>query len=245
VTRAALWGHDHVELGRTASKAAGPRAAVAISRGGAAKLYSYVDPNEDVACAVAGDHATLLAVADGHNGMTASRIAIEVVLRHIGEEPPPGLTDSDWVTLFGIVNEAILAAKLGTDTPHSACALSCALVTRDFLSWASAGDTAVVVARPGASRGRQLNREAMRFVGHPMKPRALERVVGRGTRTLEEGEWVALITDGYSEFAGRPAESLPSVLVSAADDAETGARAIVDHACARGAGDNVAAAVWR
>jgi serine/threonine protein phosphatase PrpC len=239
-----LWGHDHVELGVTASAAAPPSAGVAISRGGFAKLYRYVDPNEDVAAAVAGPSSTLLVVADGHNGMTASRVAVESVLEALGDDPPAALSDKAWLELFGEVNEAILAATSASETPHSATALACALVTPHGVSWAAAGDCAVVVSPPAAVRGRQVNKESIRFVGHPMKPRALKSVVGRGTFDRGPDEWVVLATDGFAEFIlpDRPADLVPRLVWDARGDAERAARGVVEHACSRGAGDNVAVA---
>src|SRR3712207_8539779 len=49
-------------------------------------------------------------------------------------------------------------------------------------------------------RSRQLNKEAMRFIGHPMNKRALKGTMQRGSVRLEDGDWVALVTDGLSEF---------------------------------------------
>ena len=242
---AVLWGHDHVELGVTGSAAAGEGAGVAISRGGFAKLYRYVDPNEDIAVAVAGPRATLIAVADGHNGITAPRVAVEALLAAIGEDPPAQLGDKEWLALMGDVNEAILAATAGGDQPHSATALACALVSPGTISWAAAGDCALVASAPAAVRGRQLNKESMRFLGHPMKPRALKGVVGRGTVDRGPDEWVVALTDGFSEFVvpDRAADLVPRLVWDARGDAERAARLTVDHACARGAGDNVAVAV--
>jgi len=243
--RAVLWGHDHVELGVTASEAAGDGAGVAISRGGFAKLYSYVDPNEDVAAAVQGRDATLLVVADGHYGITAPRVAVETVLAQLGEDPPPALADPEWLELFDEVNRRILEATAAGEQRQSATVLVCALVRPGSVSWAAAGDGAVLKCAPGAARGRQLNREAMRFMGHPMKPRALKQVVGRGNVALGADDWVVLASDGLSEFVipERPSDVVPRLLFDALGQPESAARKIVDHACARGAGDNVAVAL--
>ena len=87
--RALLLGSDHTELGQVKVEAVGDHAALGLTRGRYRKSYRYVDPNEDVAAAVAGERATLLAVADAHNGVHAAETAIEEVLAAWGADPPP------------------------------------------------------------------------------------------------------------------------------------------------------------
>lgn len=245
--RATLWGTDHEELGPIESATAGEKAAVAITRGRFPKAYRYEDPNEDAVAVVAGERATLLVCADGHGGATASHLAVRFVLDALGEDPPDDYDDGDWLKLFGDVNEAVLETKgLTSPQPGSSTVLVAALATPGRLSWAAIGDGALVVCRPGAERGRQLNKEAMRFIGHPMGRRALKQTVQRGSVALDDGQWVALVTDGLSEFVAplKPADVVPRVLaLSAAGTAEAAAVALVDTACGAGAGDNVAAAV--
>jgi serine/threonine protein phosphatase PrpC len=249
--RAELWGADHTVLGDVAAATAGPRAAIAITRGRYPKSYRYVDDNEDVVAAVAGPSGTtLLVCADGHNGTTASHVAVREVLDAFGDDPPAALTEDGWLELFGRVNEAVLDTKgLGSQHPSSNTVLLAALVAGDEVSWAAIGDGALVLARPGAMRGRQLNKEAMRFVGRPMSRRQLKGTVQRGRTRVDPGEWVVLVTDGLSEFVAplRPADVVPRVLAMAARDggggAEPAALALIETACSAGAGDNVAAAV--
>ncbi len=245
--RAVLWGRDHEELDRIASAAAGDRAGLAISRGRHPKRYRYEDPNEDVVAVVAGPRSTLLVCADGHSGLTASHVAVETVLDAVGDDPPDVLSDRDWLELFTRANDAIIATKHDTSPhPGSDTVLLAALVAPGRLSFAGIGDAALVVARPGTERGRQLNKEAFRFLGQPMKPRALKGAVQRGSTTLEPDEWVAMVSDGLSEFVSplKPADVLPRVLArEAVVTAEDAAVALVDTACTAGAGDNVAAAV--
>jgi serine/threonine protein phosphatase PrpC len=249
--RAELWGTDHTELDAVASATAGDRAALAITRGRYAKSYRHVDDNEDaVAVVVAPSGTTLLVCADGHNGATASHVAMREVLASFGDEPPPALSDEDWLALFARVNEAVIATKApGSVHPSSNTVLLVALVTAGEISWAAIGDGALVLARPGAMRGRQLNKQAMRFVGYPMSRRQLKGTVQRGRTQVDPGEWVVLVTDGLSEFVAplRPADVVPRVLAMAARDrdggAESAALALIETACSAGAGDNVAAAV--
>lgn len=246
--RAALWGPDHVDLGATTVRTAGARAAIALSRGRYAKAYRYTDPNEDAVAAVAGPRATLLVCADGHNGATAPVRAVEAVLDELGDDPPPDFDARRWPDLFGRVNQIVLDATAASDRPQSRTVLLVALVAGETLTWAGIGDAALVVCRPGGERGRQLNREAMRFVGYPMGRRALKDAVQRGAERLEPGEWVVMVTDGLSEFVAplRPADVVPRILARAArsdPSAAAAARGVVETAGDAGAGDNVGVAL--
>ena len=240
----ALWGPDHQELNVTVTRRAGERVAVGITRGRFMKSYSYVDANEDVAAAVEGRRATLLVCADGHNGSTASRRAVEEVLAALGDDPPVSLDDRGWTDLFERANAAVLAAT-GPGSPHPASrtVLVVALVSAGRVSWGALGDGALLVGSPG--RARQLNREAMRFVGYPMSRRALEDLLQRGSSEVGPGEWVVAVSDGLSEFIRpqRPARVLPPVLAASEGDPERLARDLIALACDHGAGDNVAVAV--
>ena len=247
-TAGALWGTDHEKLDAPASLAVGPHAAIAISRGRFKKVYRYVDANEDMVAAVAGPRATLLVCADGHNGATSAAVATQEVLAAMGDDPPASLDDGEWVALFARVNEAVLARKgVGSLQPASNTVLVVALASPGHLSWATIGDGAIVVGRPGAQRARQVNKEAMRFVGYPMNKRSLKSTVQHGATRLDEGEWVVAVTDGLSEFISplRPADVVPRVLgsVPAPVTAEAAALALIETACSAGAGDNVAVAV--
>jgi serine/threonine protein phosphatase PrpC len=246
-TAAVLWGTDHEELGVIATAPLGPHAAIANTRGRFMKAYRYEDPNEDTVAGVVGPRATLLVCADGHNGATAPNVAVQEVLDAFGADPPPELDDHGWIALFGAVNDAVITRKgIGSTQPASNTVLLVALATPRRLSWGAIGDGAIVVGLPGAQRARQLNKEAMRFIGHPMNKRSLKSTVQRGTTDLDPGEWVVVITDGLSEFVAplRPADVVPRVLATLdPPTAEVAARALVDTACSAGAGDNVAVAV--
>lgn len=244
--RAELWGAEHVELGHVASASPQRGAAIALTRGRFLKSYGYLDANEDAVAVVCGPRATLLACADGHNGVTASHVALRHALDAFGDDPPPELSDREWLDLFEAINEAVLAATAGSEQPGSRTVLLLALAAAGRVSWGSMGDAAAVLAAPGASRGRQLNREEMRFVGYPMKRRALKSALQRGRVSLEADEWVVLVTDGLSEFVSpmRPADVVPRILATVPPgDAEAAALRLVDTACAAGAGDNVGVAI--
>ncbi len=246
IADAQLWGTEHERLGDVATAAAGARSGLALTRGRHPKAYRYEDPNEDVVAAVAGVEATLFVCADGHNGATASHLAVREVLQALGD-PPADLADGEWLDLFERVNEAVLAVKgPGSRQPASATVLVVGLVAGDRLSFAAIGDAALVVGRAGDERARQLNKEGMRFLGHPMSRRALKGTVQRGRVTLRPDDWVVAVTDGLSEFIAplRPADLVPRVLAAAgAEGAVAAAAGIVDAACSAGAGDNVGAVV--
>ena len=246
-TAGVLWGTDHEELGQISTLTVGPRTALANTRGRFPKAYRYEDPNEDSVAAVVGPRATLLVCADGHNGALAPNLAVQSVLDELGDDPPPELDDGAWVELFGTVNDTVIARKgMGSEQPASNTVLLVALASPGRLSWGAIGDGAIVVGRPGAARGRQVNREAMRFIGHPMNRRSLKQTVQRGTTDVAPDEWVVVITDGLAEFVTplRPADVVPRVLGTLDPPTpEDAARALVDTACSAGAGDNVAVAV--
>lgn len=247
IARAQLWGRNHDELGVVATAAAGPRTGLALSRGLHPKTYRYEDPNEDVVAAVTGPNATLLVCADGHNGLLSSHRAVEAILAAV-PDPPAELRDKDWLELFGVANDAILSAKgIASPQPASETVLLAALVTPGRVSFASIGDASLVVCAAGADRGRQLNKESMRFLGRPLGGRALKGNVQRSDKSLDATDWVILVTDGLSEFIAplRPADVLPRVLANAGPDAapEAVAKAIVDTAGSAGAGDNVGVAL--
>jgi serine/threonine protein phosphatase PrpC len=245
--RASLWGEDHEELDRIASATAGDRAAVAITRGRYRKSYGYEDPNEDVAAVVVGPRATLVVCADAHYGLSASHVAVQSVLDAFGDDPPQALDDRQWLEVFAAAGEDIRHARERDNGQRaSETVLIAALVTPFEVSFAAIGDSALVLCRPGTERGRQLNREAMRFLGSPMNKRSMRSTIQRGTVARDPDEWVVAVTDGLSEFVTpmRPADVVPRVLaMSKAGTAEAAAVALVETACSAGAGDNVAVAL--
>ena len=140
-----LWGDRHVVLGEVGTASLEPRAALAISRGGQAKRYPYVDPNEDAVLAAAGPAGWLLAVADGHNGFDAARAALGAVEREAGRLlEQEGLDPTAAVyELFGAARKAVVAALAGAGRSRQASrtALSIALVVGGQVYGASLGDT--------------------------------------------------------------------------------------------------------
>ena len=247
IARAALWGRDHVELGDVATASAGPHGALALTRGLHAKTYRYEDPNEDVVAVTVGPNGTLLVCADGHNGALSSHVAVETILELV-PDPPATLGDKAWLELFGAANDAVVSRKgIASPQPASETVLLAALVTPGRVSFAAIGDASLVTCTAGADRGRQLNKEGMRFLGRPLSSRALKGNVQRGDKSLAADEWVICVTDGLSEFIAplRPADLLPRLLAGVPPEAtpDAAARAIADAAGAAGAGDNVGVAL--
>lgn len=238
--QAVLWGKDHTALDELAVEAAGDRAAVAITRGRHKKAYQYTDPNEDAAVAIVGPRATLLAVADGHNGWPATEAAITTIVDALGDDPPPAdVADEELVDLFHRAGHAILEVTGRPDAQHasSRTTLVVALVAGRRLQWASFGDSAVYAVSPAAATA--LARPQHRFVGYPMPRHAVDVFLERGTMHLTTGAWVVVASDGFVDFA-RP---FPTDLVAGDLDAPAVARGLVLAACDGGAGDNVAVAV--
>ncbi len=238
--QAVLWGKDHVELNEVVVQTAGSRAAVAITRGRHRKAYRYTDPNEDAAVAIAGPRATLLVVADGHNGWTATEAAVATIVAALGDDPPPADVDDEvLVDLFHRASGAILDITGHPESlnPQSRTTLVLALVAGRRLQWASFGDSAVYTATPAAPV--RLARGQHRFVGYPMSREKVDYFLERGTEDLTEGAWVIVATDGFVDFA----HPFPTQLLRDGADPESVARGLVLAACDGGAGDNVAVAV--
>jgi serine/threonine protein phosphatase PrpC len=238
--QAVLWGKDHLELDEVATRAAGARSAVAITRGRHRKAYRYTDPNEDAAVAVVGPRATLLAVADGHNGWAATEAVISTVVDAFGADPPPAdVPDQVMVDLFHRAGQAVLAitGRPEAVAPESRTTLVVALLAGRHLQWASFGDSAVYSVSQAAETA--LAKPQHLFVGYPMPRRAMDWGLERGTVQLTEGEWVVVATDGFVDFA-RP---FPTALFAPDADPLEVAAGLVAAACDGGAGDNVAVAV--
>ncbi len=238
--QAVLWGKDYVALDEVAVESVGAKAAVAITRGRHRKAYAYTHPNEDAAVAVVGKRATLLAVADGHNGWPATEAVITTVVQTFGDDPPPAdVSDDDWVGLFHNASEAVLATTgvAGAENPDSRTTLVVALVAGRRLQWASFGDSAVYSVTPAAAVA--FANPQHRFVGYPMPWHIVDAILERGTVDLPDGAWVVAASDGFVDFA-RP---FPTDLVARGGDPAEVARGLVLAACDGGAGDNVAVAV--
>jgi serine/threonine protein phosphatase PrpC len=262
---ALLRGRDHTRIGITAAVAEG-RAAIAISRGGAAKAYRYRDPNEDAALFAQGEGGVLLAVADGHGGCDAAEIAAERLLARFAPDwtgrVAPGLREA-WANraaaALGELNAAILerVAQGGVATSRSTLALALLRPGEDLFAFASLGDSHVFQVTAGEVRtlGTWLGRRPC-FLG--LASETVESLAGKhasGVQPLSGTRAVVLVTDGLSERGiglAKPEQAVAECAEAAArgkPDLQplAVARGVVERALAEHlrnhSGDNVAAAV--
>ena len=260
-----LCGREHTILGGFSTVAEG-RAAIALSIGGAAKVYDHKDPNEDVAAFALGDGGTLLVVADGHHGHKAAEIAVVELLRVAGPAwTGPGPLDlrRDWqseasATLFDL-NMAIVENSLDTVPDDARTTLAMVLVRPedDLLAYASMGDSHIF--HVGEVEVVDLAFDPKRrsyYLGSPSETQQSlqERCVARcehlaGTRAL------VLATDGFSETSigiDHPEAGVIEAYHQAAGVAEElraleASRSVIEQSLEahhrQRSGDNVAAAV--
>jgi len=235
---AALSGGDFPALGEIGVSHFTDRLAVAVSRGRHRKGYAHVDPNEDAVLAASGPGGHVLAVLDGHNGLDAAEAALRIVADaapqlvgrgHVGRQ--------DVLDVYRGARAAVSAAVENLQGPRrgSRTAMSLVLVRGGRLLHATAGDTAVVLAR-----GRKAS--LLSAPGDWLGPRSgVPRVA---SARLRSGDAVIVASDGLSDFLGpdwiqevaRRAISLPAA--NACAD-------LITTAGARGAGDNVAVGILR
>lgn len=240
---AVLWGRDHVDYGDVVVRSVGERVGLALTRGRHPKPYAWVDPNEDVVAAVVGPRATLLAVADGHNGADSAEVAITTVLDRFGDDPPPDPDEDDLLELFVRAGHAVLRVTRELDPPHreSRTTLSLALVGPTSVTWAALGDSPVFVVDGGGARELSTSRHL--FVGHPLSRFMLDERLGRGRVALDGGDTIVLTSDGFTNFAATDPAVAVAEAVAATPRPVDAAAALVEHAADGGAGDNVAVAV--
>jgi serine/threonine protein phosphatase PrpC len=259
-----------VELGSVAAEAEGP-AALALSRGGAAKAYAYTDPNEDAALFATGPGGTLLAVADGHDGFAASELALDHLLHQPAAQwtAAGALDPASWerhaLAALLDANEAIRREVADSPTPRSCTTLCLAVVrpAQGHLLYATMGDSHLFAARRdgvldlGARSDPHTRRRlGSYFLGWGGETGdSLRGKCGIGVETLAGCRAVLLATDGLSERhvgVADPAATVASCVADAARAAPElraleAARGLVDAALAaharRGAGDNVASSV--
>lgn len=240
--QAVLWGKDYVDLDHIQVEELTADVAVAITRGRHRKAYRYTHPNEDAAVAIVGRRATLLAVADGHNGWPATEAAITTLVDALGDDPPPAdLADDAVVELFHRASRAVreVTEAPGSEHPESRTTLVLALVAPGRVQWASFGDSAVYSVTPAGAA--PLSQSQHRFVGYPMSRSAVDHYLDRGTFPLPAGAWVVAASDGFVDYA----HPFPTPVFAGDGDAAAVARGLVVAACEGGAGDNVAVAVAR
>lgn len=240
----ALWGDEMPQLGRRRIDSLSRDAAAGLTAGAKAKGYAYTDPNEDVVVLVEQDDATVLICADGHNGVTAPRVAVQAATEGLQRIAGlPFIDDDTLVDLWLEINERVLAAGPLAGQPESRTTLVIAVVREGEVRWASMGDSLLAVIDEDGLLAL-LSKPASHFVGWPMTRDEVAARLVRGNEVLNGNSWVIAATDGLTDFA----PGLFDTLAGAVEDA-TGASAVVesliDSACAGGAGDNVGVGVVR
>jgi serine/threonine protein phosphatase PrpC len=269
VRSAWLHGRDHTELGAIETCGEGA-AALALSLGGAKKVYAHTDPNEDGALFAAGPGGTLLAVADGHGGVEASEAALACVLGTLAS----GWTSTEirlrgaWKAeaLSGLAAcEAAIgkrAASGGRRLSRTTLALAVVRPVEGYLFFLSIGDSHVFELRGTLALDLAGERSAsgrLFFLGTGQGARGARNALSEecvvGAVPLAGVRAVVLATDGLSEQGvgvDDPAVTVARVSAEAARaplmrrGLET-ARGLVEAALEaqrrNASGDNVAAAV--
>ena len=258
---ALLRGREHAALG-VHGAIAEANVAIAISRGGFAKQYAYVDPNEDAAAFAWGERGVLLAVADGHSGFEAAEVAIE----HLLENPAPHWTETSgppnpeaWQrhALAALSDAAvqILAERREGGRSRTTLTLALAVPSAGQCYYAAIGDSHLFAAYAGEAREIAPAEGGSAFLGDPAVSEKLADYCRIGAFSLRGVRALVLATDGLSEEGiGVPDPSAAvhtARLAIAHESAELRplalARAVCEAACAshraQHSGDNVACAV--
>ena len=209
---ALLSGRHHHRVGGLELIAEGP-AAIALSRGGARKTYSYTDPNEDSVAFASGPGGQLVIAADGHHGELGSEAAVRSILENVAESwtatNSPVARRDEWRqqgidALMG-ANRAILEIAGKTDLPPAPTTFVLALARpqEDLLLHLSVGDSHVfAVDQSGAVElgGRDPDWKFTPFLGYEeARAEMFEKYALMGERSLEDLRAIVLATDGLSE----------------------------------------------
>lgn len=207
-----LRGRDHQWVGGLELAGVGP-AAVALSRGGARKNYSYTDPNEDCVAFAIGEGGQLIVAADGHSGELGSEAAVQTILDEFAadwtaaEAPVEG--EPAWRAL-GVdallrANRAVLEIAGRNQLPPAPTTFVLALIrpADDLLLHLSVGDSHLFAINRGEAielGGRNPDWKFTPFLGYEEARRELiEEYSVIGFRSLHELRAVVLATDGLSE----------------------------------------------
>jgi hypothetical protein len=230
VRSALLRGRDHTELGAIGLVAEGP-AAIAISKGGAQKTYSHVDPNEDAACFAIGPAGLLVAVADGHDGASGAEVTLRTLLEECAEawtaERSPASSDEQWSEVaceaLSTLNSAVLrdAAERRADAAPTTFSVALVRPREGLLLHASIGDSHVFEQREVATDlgWATLERSRAYFLGYESQgAEGMREKSVVGCTPLAGVSAVVLATDGVSERAigfADPARAVGEVFANA------------------------------
>ena len=261
---ALLCGRDLGQVGPIETVAEG-RAAIALSRGGAAKTYRHTDPNEDAAVFVIGAGGVLAAVADGHGGEYGARVVLEHLLQELAPaacaaESPAGDRASWQDFLYaGVQAAGRCIARYASEHEVGLAPTTLALVVvrpdERTWAWACVGDShAFRVDGDGAFDVATAASRQRYFLGAPEESWHHD-ATALGFEPLADARTIVLATDGLSEQGiglDDPSGTIAE-LIRAAREIEPGqrsqwiARQVAERANAshrqRSSGDNLAAAV--
>lgn len=237
-----LRGRDHQQIGRLELEGLA-HAAVAISRGGAPKTYTYTDPNEDCVAFALGEGGRLAIAADGHHGELGSEAAVEVLLEQFAARwtaaEAPATSHDEWQALgmeaLMAANRAILEVAGRNQLPPAPTTFVAALARPqdDLLLHLSVGDSHVFAVDPGYAvdlGGRDPAWRFTPFLGYEeARPELLTEYAKIGVRDLGDLRAVVLATDGLSEpgiGVSDPADAVQSAVGRVAVDTPTDRRAV-------------------
>lgn len=212
IRQAFLRGREHQTVGRV--ELIGEESiAVALSRGGAKKTYSYTDPNEDCVGFAEGEGGFLIVAADGHHGDHGSEAAVQCIL----ETFAPAWTgasavaqdDDAWIDqgyqALLMANHAILevAGNMHVPPAPTTFVLALARPAEDRLLALSVGDSHVFAVDDAEAidlGGRDPDSTFTAFLGYEQATKALlEQYAAVTTGSLDGLRALVLATDGLSE----------------------------------------------
>ncbi|MCP4006771.1 MAG: hypothetical protein GY725_21535 [bacterium] len=227
-----LLGRDYPDLGPLALSSLPVGGAIALSRGALPKAYAHVDPNEDGALLAHTAHGSLLAVADGYNGVFASEVALACA-----RENASRLVSASERVFCDAVGEVV--SEVNERLKRSGRTRTCLIlvsVRAQHVNVACFGDSSVF--RSSLSDPVTFSNDLV------LGSRAFERGMPTdrwfGHFKRDPGEVVAAVSDGVTNFISDP--SMIREILQAAPDDPSAARAIALAAMAGGAGDNIAVA---
>jgi hypothetical protein len=207
-----LRGRDHHRIGAVELTGIGP-VAIALSRGGARKTYSYTDPNEDCVALAVGEGGQLVVAADGHHGELGSEAAVQSILEEFAPSwtaaTAPATAEDDWRSLaldaLLRANRAVLEIAGRSELPPAPTTFVLALrrPADDLLLSLSVGDShvfAIDAERATELGGRDPSWKFTPFLGYEQAKReTIEKFSVVGMRSLDGLRAVVLATDGLSE----------------------------------------------
>ena len=231
-----LLGEDHANLEDVAIGEITPNLAIGISRGRFPKGYPHLDSNEDAVFATVKGGTTILAVADGHQGFDAARVAIVA----IANTNSPGNNEGLQSAVHRLATAAL--AAVATAIPNlppprdmSRTALTIVALRDGSMATTTLGDTACFVVTE-----RRVTR-----IGSPISfldPKTDPATIRTHTASLPSKGSVVVASDGLIDYVINLERTLRH---TAHLDTPQRVEHLIAASFSGGAGDNVAVAVYR